>query len=134
MFPSFSVRALRPDFDGLLPDYAVNSVLYQRGIYPPEDFEQVRNYGMPMLVSKDREVKSFIERAMSQSSSWLLSNDIQKLVIVVLEVATDTVKERWSFDIDTNADVAAKYDLNPTLPPFLALTFFAASLVNLLVF
>jgi len=134
LFPSFSVRALRPDFDGLLPDYAVNSVLYQRGIYPPEDFEQVRNYGMPMLVSKDREVKSFIERAMSQSSSWLLSNDIQKLVIVVLEVATDTVKERWSFDIDTNADVAAKYDLNPTLPPFLALTFFAASLVNLLVF
>jgi hypothetical protein len=32
--------------------YAVNSILYQRGIYPPESFERKQKYGL----GRDRQV------------------------------------------------------------------------------
>lgn len=55
-------------------DYAVNSVLYQRGIYPPDEFEQTKAYGLPMLVSKEKGVKSFIDNIMTQSSGMYKSS------------------------------------------------------------
>jgi len=44
------------------------SVLYQRGIYPPEDFKVVKKYGLNVLVTTDDEVKSYIKRIMNQLS------------------------------------------------------------------
>lgn len=31
-------------------EYSINSILYQRGIYPPENFIQVKKYGLSILV------------------------------------------------------------------------------------
>jgi len=45
-----------------------DSVLYQRGIYPPEDFKVVKKYGLNVLVTTDDEVKSYIKRIMAQLS------------------------------------------------------------------
>jgi mitotic spindle assembly checkpoint protein MAD2 len=45
-----------------------NSVLYQRGIYPPEDFKVVKKYGLNVLVTTDDEVKNYIKRIMGQLS------------------------------------------------------------------
>ena len=45
-----------------------SSVLYQRGIYPPEDFKVVKKYGLNVLVTTDDEVKSYIKRIMGQLS------------------------------------------------------------------
>ena len=36
--------------------YAVNSILYQRGLYPPSTFEVKKKYGLGMLVSSDEEI------------------------------------------------------------------------------
>jgi len=44
------------------------SVLYQRGIYPPEDFKVVKKYGLNVLVTTDDEVKNYIKRIMGQLS------------------------------------------------------------------
>ena len=33
--------------------YGINSILYQRGIYPPESFTRVQKYGLPMQVTSD---------------------------------------------------------------------------------
>ena len=46
----------------------VTSVLYQRGIYPPEDFKVVKKYGLNVLVTTDDEVKNYIKRIMGQLS------------------------------------------------------------------
>ena len=46
----------------------VGSVLYQRGIYPPEDFKVVKKYGLNVLVTTDDEVKNYIKRIMGQLS------------------------------------------------------------------
>ena len=39
-----------------LPDYSINSILYQRGIYPPETFRRVSKYGLTMLVTSNDEL------------------------------------------------------------------------------
>lgn len=46
----------------------MSSVLYQRGIYPPEDFKVVKKYGLNVLVTTDEEVKSYVKRIMGQLS------------------------------------------------------------------
>lgn len=42
--------------------YAVNSILYQRGIYSPESFEAKQKYGLRMLVTTDESLKARLMR------------------------------------------------------------------------
>ena len=46
--------------------FAINSILYQRGVYPPEQFERVQKYGLPMMVTCDDALKSYITSVMKQ--------------------------------------------------------------------
>ncbi|KAL0364278.1 UNVERIFIED_CONTAM: Mitotic spindle checkpoint protein MAD2 [Sesamum angustifolium] len=48
--------------------YAANSILYNRGVYPEESFARVKKYGLPMLLTQDEGVKSFISNLTSQLS------------------------------------------------------------------
>jgi mitotic spindle assembly checkpoint protein MAD2 len=89
------------------------SVLYQRGIYPPEDFKVVKKYGLNVLVTTDDEVKSYIKRIMGQLSrssplwrpiiigltGWMKDGKISKLVMAIVSKDTGEVLERWQFDI-----------------------------------
>jgi len=44
-------------------NYSINSILYQRGIYPPETFRRVSKYGLTMLVTSD---DALVKRAASR--------------------------------------------------------------------
>lgn len=44
------------------------SILYNRGLYPEESFSKVKKYGLPMLLTQDEGVKSFISGITSQLS------------------------------------------------------------------
>lgn len=46
--------------------YAVNSILFQRGLYPPEDFKMVKKYGLNMLVTNDDGLKGYLEGIIKQ--------------------------------------------------------------------
>lgn len=46
--------------------YSVNSILFQRGLYPPEDFKMVKKYGLNMLVTNDDGLKSYLEGIVKQ--------------------------------------------------------------------
>lgn len=48
--------------------YSINSILYQRGIYPPEDFVKVNKYGLGMLVTKDEGLKKYLNNVLNQLS------------------------------------------------------------------
>lgn len=50
-------------------EYSINSILYQRGIYPSEDFQVVRKWDLNMLVTVDSNVKAYIKKIMSQLHS-----------------------------------------------------------------
>ena len=56
--------------------YGINSILYQRGIYPAESFTRKQEYGLTLLVSTDDKVNKFLDSVLSQievSSLQLLS-------------------------------------------------------------
>ncbi|KAK9240380.1 DNA-binding protein [Lipomyces kononenkoae] len=81
-------------------EYSINSILFQRGIYPPEDFQVVKKYGLNMLLTVDEEVKSYIRRIMMQLNKWITGGKISKLVVAIVALDTGEVAERWQFDIE----------------------------------
>lgn len=81
-------------------EYSINTILYQRGIYPPEDFKVVKKYGLNMLVSTDDDVKRYIKRIMKQLHSWMGAGKINKLIVCIVSKETTRTMERWQFDVD----------------------------------
>lgn len=81
-------------------EFAIHSILFQRGIYPAEDFITVKKYDLPMLVSCDDEVKAYIQKIMDQVKKWIYGGKLSKLVVVIINKATTENMERWEFSID----------------------------------
>ncbi|KAI9926111.1 hypothetical protein ASPWEDRAFT_38035 [Aspergillus wentii DTO 134E9] len=81
-------------------EYSINSILFQRGVYPPEDFTTVKKYGLNMLVTSDDQVKAYIKKIMSQLHKWMMGGKISKLVVVITDKETGEHIERWQFDVE----------------------------------
>ncbi|KAJ4325795.1 Mitotic spindle checkpoint component mad2 [Fusarium piperis] len=79
--------------------YSIHTILFQRGVYPAEDFTAVKKYGLNMLVSADDQVKAYIKKIMSQLDKWMVGGKISKLVIVITDKDTGEHVERWQFDV-----------------------------------
>ncbi|KAI8624988.1 mitotic spindle checkpoint component mad2 [Xylariaceae sp. FL1651] len=79
--------------------YSIHTILFQRGVYPAEDFTAVKKYGLNMLVSADDQVKAYIKKIMSQLDRWMQHGKISKLVIVITDKDTGEHVERWQFDV-----------------------------------
>ncbi|KAM4709641.1 mitotic spindle assembly checkpoint protein MAD2A [Discoglossus pictus] len=88
--------------------YGINSILYQRGIYPPETFTRAQKYGLTLLVTTDPELKTYLCNVVEQLKGWLYKCQVQKLVVVITSVDDNEVLERWQFDIE--CDKAVKDD------------------------
>ncbi|KAK8526342.1 hypothetical protein V6N12_020815 [Hibiscus sabdariffa] len=88
--------------------YAANSILYNRGVYPEESFAKVKKYGLPMLLTQDEGVKSFISNLTAQLSEWLEAGKLQRVVLVIMSKASNEVLERWNFSIETDGEVVEK--------------------------
>ncbi|KAL5725415.1 Mitotic spindle checkpoint component mad2 [Ranunculus cassubicifolius] len=80
--------------------YAANSILYNRGLYPEESFSKVKKYGLPILLTNDDNVKTFITNLTAQLSEWLDAGKLQRIVLVIMSKATSKVLERWNFSIE----------------------------------
>ncbi|GFZ21170.1 DNA-binding HORMA family protein [Actinidia rufa] len=83
-------------------------ILYNRGVYPEETFAKVKKYGLPMLLTQDEGVKTFIANLTAQLSEWLESGKLQRVVLVIMSKATNEVLERWNFSIETDNEVLEK--------------------------
>lgn len=81
-------------------EFAIHNILFQRGIYPAEDFITVRKYDLPMLVSNDEEVKDYVKKIMDQVKKWIYGGKLTKLVVVIINKATTESVERWEFALD----------------------------------
>jgi len=80
-------------------EYCINSILFQRGIYEPEDFKMVKKYNLNLLVTSDDRVQAYISEIMEQVKKWIGSQSIKRLVLVILSKESREVMERWQFDI-----------------------------------
>ena len=85
--------------------YSINSILYQRGIYPPESFRRVNKYGLTMLVTADDGLSAYLGNVLSQLTEWLNAGTVQKLVVVVSGQQSGEALERWVFDVHTDKSI-----------------------------
>lgn len=47
-------------------NYSLNSILYQRGLYPPESFTKVKKYGLSMVLTADENLSSYLDKVLKQ--------------------------------------------------------------------
>ncbi|KAL8793620.1 MAG: hypothetical protein Q9195_003772 [Heterodermia aff. obscurata] len=116
-------------------EYSINTILFQRGVYPAEDFTAVKKYGLNMLgkeyqfqaeahalmrklVTSDDQVKAYINKIMSQLNKWMIGGKISKLVVVITSKETGEHVERWQFDVDyfSSSDSSIVAKLTPPPP------------------
>ncbi|AAZ10210.1 Mad2-like HORMA domain containing protein [Trypanosoma equiperdum] len=82
--------------------FAIYCVLYQRGVYPSDSFQQVTRYGVQLMVSVDEELNSYLAEVLQQVIKWVSQDKLRKLVLVLVDAETKgDVVERWVFDIAT---------------------------------
>ncbi|CAF9907405.1 MAG: Mitotic spindle checkpoint component mad2 [Alectoria fallacina] len=101
-------------------EYSINTILFQRGVYPAEDFTAVKKYGLNMLVTSDDQVKAYIKKIMSQLNKWMTGGKISKLVVVITSKETGEHVERWQFDVqifNRPSKKAASKDIDTPEPP-----------------
>ncbi|KXN83853.1 Mitotic spindle assembly checkpoint protein MAD2A [Leucoagaricus sp. SymC.cos] len=77
--------------------YAVNTILFQREVYPSDDFHMVKKYGQTVLVTQDLALENYLERLCRLE--WLLTGSVTQLVLAIISKDTRTPLERWVFDI-----------------------------------
>merc|ERR1740117_1251736 len=94
--------------------FAINSILYQRGVYPAESFAQVTKYGLKILVTEDKGLQAYIGEVLQQLKGWMMDSQVKKLVVVVASQLSGDTLERWTFDLDVNEDMAAAGQLQQT--------------------
>ncbi|XP_030194194.1 mitotic spindle assembly checkpoint protein MAD2A [Gadus morhua] len=85
--------------------FGINSILYQRGIYPPESFTRVTQYDMSLQLTTDGKLKDYLTKVVAQLKEWLFDCTVQKLVLVITCLETNEVLERWQFDIECDKSV-----------------------------
>ncbi|XP_022199482.1 mitotic spindle assembly checkpoint protein MAD2A [Nilaparvata lugens] len=80
-------------------NFGINSILYQRGIYPAENFRQEQHFGLQIYVSTDDKINSFLDSVLGQIKEWLAAQKIKKMSMVISNVQTKEVLERWDFNL-----------------------------------
>ncbi|KFO25985.1 Mitotic spindle assembly checkpoint protein MAD2A [Fukomys damarensis] len=51
--------------------FGINSILYQRGIYPCETFTRLQKYGLTLLVTTNPELIKYLNNMVEQLKDWL---------------------------------------------------------------
>ena len=77
-------------------DYGINSVLYQRGIYPPETFTRKQQYGLTLLVSTDDKLKMYLSNVLKQ-----LKGESYDLFILALRYVTAPIYAYFLLQVNT---------------------------------
>eukprot|EP00903_Cladosiphon_okamuranus_P013612 g12677.t1 len=90
--------------------YAVNSVLYQRGVYHPDGFVRVAKYGITTLVTNDDGLRNYLDNVIKQLKEWLLEKALQRLVLVIIGTDSGETLERWTFNVHKEEERPALKD------------------------
>ncbi len=54
--------------------YALSSILYQRGVYPAENFEPQKKYGLTVMAVRDAKLCSYLQSVLRQFSGKFVVN------------------------------------------------------------
>ncbi|XP_065090398.1 mitotic spindle assembly checkpoint protein MAD2A [Ochlerotatus camptorhynchus] len=93
-------------------NYGINAILFQRGIYPPEQFTSVQQYGITVLMSKEEKIITFLQHVLCQVQEWLTHNEVEKITMIITNVHTKEVLESWDFKVQNEPGDGSKIDPN----------------------
>ncbi|KAF8132824.1 spindle assembly checkpoint protein [Boletus edulis] len=96
--------------------YAANTILFQRGVYPSDDFHMVKKYGQTVLVTQDLALENYLDRILTQVNKWLLTGSVTQLVLAIISKDTRLPLERWVFDINLVEPPAESAEPPPPKP------------------
>ncbi|KAJ6641833.1 Mitotic spindle assembly checkpoint protein MAD2A [Pseudolycoriella hygida] len=82
--------------------YGINSILFQRGIYPPEDFQSTQQYGLTILVSTDQKIQKFLQSILEQIETFLNRNELEKISMIITDAHTKETLECWDFTVEVD--------------------------------
>lgn len=88
-------------------NYGINSILYQRGVYPPEMFTTVQKYGLSILVTTEEPLQKYLDNVLAQLKDWLEAKVVHQVVLVISAVDTKETLERWEFRIQSDEEMTA---------------------------
>ncbi|KAF9076206.1 spindle assembly checkpoint protein [Rhodocollybia butyracea] len=97
--------------------YAVNTILFQREVYPSDDFHMVKKYGQTVLVTQDIALENYLEKILNQVQKWLLTGSVTQLVLAIISKDSRTPLERWVFDIKLVEPPVDSSDVAPSPKP-----------------
>ncbi|CAJ1014582.1 HORMA domain containing protein, putative [Leishmania lindenbergi] len=80
--------------------FAINNILYQRGVYPAEDFHQVKKFGLSLMISTDADLNAYLAELLQQISSWIAHGTCRRLVLLITDVQSVQTLERWEINIE----------------------------------
>lgn len=86
--------------------FAINNILYQRGVYPPDDFQRVKKYGLPLMISTDAELNTYLSELLQQLARWIAHGSCRRLVLLITDVETERTLERWEINVEAEPDAA----------------------------
>ncbi len=86
--------------------YAVQSILWQRGVYPEDTFERKHEYDTVLQVSKDPKLRDYLANVLAQVENWAAQGTLQQLVMVIAKLDTHEPMERWVFNVETEQKAA----------------------------
>ncbi|KAL5518991.1 MAD2 [Sanghuangporus vaninii] len=93
--------------------FAVNTILYQRGVYPADDFHLVKKYGQVVMLTQDLALETYLDKILNQVQKWLLTGGVTQLVLAIIAKDSRTTLERWVFDVHLQNPPASD-DQTPT--------------------
>lgn len=88
-------------------NYGINSILYQRGVYPPEMFTTVQKYGLSILVNTEKPLQKYLDNVLAQLKDWLEAKVVHQVVLVISAVDTKETLERWEFRIQSDEEMTS---------------------------
>lgn len=99
-------------------EHALVSILYQRGVYPAEDFIPLRRYGLQLLKPQDDELKIYLRKILKQVHRWMISNKCSRLLLCIVDLDTGDTVEQWAFDVEmANSEEQSKEKEEEELEP-----------------
>ena len=95
--------------------FALNSVLYHRGLYPANTFQEVQRHGVPLWITVNETVKLYLTGVLSQIAEWLAGHQVKKILLPIKPIGSSDPLEVWTFTIQTAQNTGKAGDLGKDL-------------------
>ncbi|KAJ9064945.1 Mitotic spindle checkpoint component mad2 [Entomophthora muscae] len=79
--------------------YGIINILYQRGVFPQEDFSLVKKYGINLMSTSNPSLAKYLKHYLQQLTIWIGAGKAKSVVLAIKDRETHEVSERWHFNI-----------------------------------